>query len=852
MSVAPASADADPSEDTKAADDPPVAGRVRDALRGANNFGEFRSRRRFVFVHLFSGERDILGETVKAAAKAEGLNVDVRSVDIKGTERCDLSKAEPFGELMQAATDGNVDAGHAGPPCGTFSRVRWNEKGTGPPPVRGRLQIYGLDSNNEVLDSQKRRKVPEAGTLENPPGSQDGPDGSMWLLPEVMAFEKEVNAIRVSFNTCAYQMGLRNRWWKPSTWAGRLEDIETLSASCTCPPGFRHEKLVGRVRTSESAEYPKDLCIKYAALLVKAFKKTLQLEWWRSELRCKKEMVSQLQVKWLESKEKQLSHQQTAASQTGRSKRVWSARAATVDIDPDKRVSKKARRELENVQAVGGMRNPHASMSRLGKVAEVGRDIARLWRRFAQEHPEALEVAKTYGSKDCQPDLKIAEAWKDELKLLLKVKEEPGLNLKENIEFTSPLDPAMWRAWQRASADPEKHIAEWANDGAPLGMGKEIPSSAGVFPEVETASNETPEMPTLEWQAKIKNYTSMFEDPEGASAELGRYLDKGFCKRMSKKQATRRFDRGTISKLALITKQKGENVVKRRIIIDLLRSGGNKRARVPERIILPRGSDVIAMMKKLWQLKGERATAVDPLDNIGEEPDGSEDPGIEIVGADLSDAYCHFPVARKELSNCLAPGLEEEEIIIFCAMLFGFKAAPLIMGRLSAALARLWQSMIMRDGALQLYMDDPLFAILGPLNRRRGIIAMLLYTAMAMGINLAFHKGERGLRVKWIGIAMELNVSEATFTLSIPKKVAAEILEKIQEWKGKGMISLRELRATTGRLSWVAGIVPRLRWAVSILYAVVADVEAAEAKGTEADRELVVELTIGPSSDSCP
>ena len=148
-------------------------------------------------------------------------------------------------------------------------------------------------------------------------------------------------------------------------------------------------------------------------------------------------------------------------------------------------------------------------------------------------------------------------------------------------------------------------------------------------------------------------------------------------------------------------------------------------------------------------------------------------------------------MAKEELGNCLAPGLDEHEIIVFCAMLFGFLAAPLVMGRPSSALARLWQSMIMRDGSLQLYMDDPLFGVLGPANRRKGIIAMLLYTALAMGINLAFHKGERGLMVKWIGVAMELNVREASFVLSVPKKVSVEILEKMRVWKGKGMISLR-------------------------------------------------------------
>ena len=74
------------------------------------------------------------------------------------------------------------------------------------------------------------------------------------------------------------------------------------------------------------------------------------------------------------------------------------------------------------------------------------------------------------------------------------------------------------------------------------------------------------------------------------------------------------------------------------------------------------------------------------------------------MGADLADAYCHFGVANEELKNCLAPVLEEDEILVFCAMLFGVKGAPLVMGRLSAALARLWQSMMMRDGELQLYI----------------------------------------------------------------------------------------------------------------------------------------------------
>ena len=50
---------------------------------------------------------------------------------------------------------------------------------------------------------------------------------------------------------------------------------------------------------------------------------------------------------------------------------------------------------------------------------------------------------------------------------------------------------------------------------------------------------------------------------------------------------------GTVSKLALILKPKVDGSVKKRIVIDMLRSGGNSRAEVPEHIVLPRVSDVL-------------------------------------------------------------------------------------------------------------------------------------------------------------------------------------------------------------------------------------------------------------------
>lgn len=49
----------------------------------------------------------------------------------------------------------------------------------------------------------------------------------------------------------------------------------------------------------------------------------------------------------------------------------------------------------------------------------------------------------------------------------------------------------------------------------------------------------------------------------------------------------------------MILKPKPDGSVKKRIVIDMLRSGGNGRAEVPERIVLPRVSDVLRAMRKM-------------------------------------------------------------------------------------------------------------------------------------------------------------------------------------------------------------------------------------------------------------
>jgi hypothetical protein len=74
---------------------------------------------------------------------------------------------------------------------------------------------------------------------------------------------------------------------------------------------------------------------------------------------------------------------------------------------------------------------------------------------------------------------------------------------------------------------------------------------------------------------------------------------------------------------------------------------------------------------------------------------------FEFYLIDLSDAFCHFGVLKNELRHCVTPDEHDQDALVWCAMLFGYRAAPLLMGRLSSALGRLFTVFgVSRDDAV--------------------------------------------------------------------------------------------------------------------------------------------------------
>eukprot|EP00435_Cladocopium_sp_Y103_P055471 s826_g18.t1 len=822
--------------------DAEVPAKVKKWLEESKDFGEFKNRRVFTFLHLFAGPRDVLAEELKKECDKEGIALAVESFDKLLNPAHDLAAEQPFADILKKAKEDEYDSGHAGFPCGSFSRARYNS-GSGPPPVRSLTQIYGLESNtksqqreadrgtvfavrsalviSEIVQSQRRRAVPPAGTLENPPGSETKEEGPAWALPELISFEKDLGAITAIFNTCAYQDKLKERWFKPGRFTGCLTDLHTLSKKCSCPSWVKHQSLIGKALTSRAAEYPQLLAQAYAVLVVKTFKTTLQMEWWRHVLKVKKAEVSDAQMRWLASKNKR-QIPPTVTPDLSASRRAWLADNVDEDAGPSEGPSKKQRREGENEHFIGGMRNPAKAVARLHKVAETGRDVRRLWSRFLKDHPKALQAAMDYGSEDCALDEDVLRDWTDTIEHFLKVREFPDVVLKPTNRFVSPLNAKLWEAWRRQSGDPERDLVDWIRMGTPLGMAEDIPY-CGIFPKVEDEEPENLDMPDMEAQLGAENYKSFTDEPIHAQAEVQRYLEKGFCIEMSEDELKQQFPNGTLSRLALIVKTKEDGSVKRRVIIDLLRSGGNSRCRISERIILPRIQDVIQSLKYLCEarfglfLRAQREEWEDQ-DQCGE---------IELASADLADAYCHLAVAESELANCAAPSVTPGKYLVFTAMLFGFRGAPLVMGRFASMLARLVQALIPPDEMQsQLYMDDPLWILQGPRWRRMENLSLILYMCGALGVRLQFRKGFRGSDAIWIGTKIELKLAEEVVVLSIPLKMMNEVRSILESWSRKGMVPLRDVRSVAGKLSWICGIIVRARWCVNILYAVISQTMA--------------------------
>ena len=157
-------------------------------------------------------------------------------------------------------------------------------------------------------------------------------------------------------------------------------------------------------------------------------------------------------------------------------------------------------------------------------------------------------------------------------------------------------------------------------------------------------------------------------------------------------------------------------------------------------------------------------------------------------------------------------------------MLLGIVTGPLIWGRVVAFIMRATQALYeARRLRLACYVDDPLAIAAGTHQERMTCFAVLTLFWVTLGFRLAWPKGHRGLAVPWIGASIQLHHRNGTVELALPEAKRVEALKDIAALKAQGnKVLRRDLCAATGRLEWMAGMLPQLRPFAQMFWAALA------------------------------
>jgi len=345
--------------------------------------------------------------------------------------------------------------------------------------------------------------------------------------------------------------------------------------------------------------------------------------------------------------------------------------------------------------------------------------------------------------------------------------------------------------------DAARILPSWLRKGAPIGVLETI-ETADVFPEV--SPDEVPKDPdTLtSCVAGWSNYASAEEEPQVVMDLLQKQESKGHCKffdSMPKLLEYLQVDSAVLTKLALITKIKGDGTKKHRLIWDLLRSEVNATVALTERIVLPRIQD-----------------AVDDASDLLRQGQGD----LEWLVLDIADAFHNIPMLPAE--RRFTCGKVGETFIVFEVLCMGGKSSPNIWGRFAAAIGRILASIFdPNEFRSEIYVDDPLMAVVGSFPRRQKLLTMALLTLDVLNFPLAWEKGVRGTSVVWIGA--QLTATREAIQVTIPADKLEDLSLQTRAFRKQAVAYRNAVRSYCGKLSFVAGMVPVLRPFLSMLWA---------------------------------
>ena len=198
------------------------------------------------------------------------------------------------------------------------------------------------------------------------------------------------------------------------------------------------------------------------------------------------------------------------------------------------------------------------------------------------------------------------------------------------------------------------------------------------------------------------------------------------------------------------------------------------------------------------------------------ESTGKIDWGVELLVVDFSDAFLSLLVNEKERGYTMVTD-GQGTWFTYRGFPFGLVSGPLVWGRVVAYFTRLAQAVYhsAQEARVQTYVDDPLISLVGTRKQRDWAAAVTCLVWVMVGSDHAWKKARFGNRVSWIGAEFAVQNNGVIVSMSDDRdKIRARLEEVLRV---KGMVA--GLEKLAGELSWVAGLIPRIRPFCSHLWA---------------------------------
>ena len=437
------------------------------------------------------------------------------------------------------------------------------------------------------------------------------------------------------------------------------------------------------------------------------------------------------------------------------------------------------------------MRNPFTSLSKIPRAVSAGQTIRQVLDRCLSRYPAFTDsvLASLSGSPLTEPPQEL---------LLSARKEVCCLSGRVINEWSPGLCTQVFSTYIELSGDPDDCLPDWLDDGAPLGINREV-SRRGIFPPVPDQPVDSGYLSKLVLgPSGWINYRSAENEPELTLSLLDAMVDKQwadkFCTwpQVEKALGTEEI---VMNRLALISKLKPDGTLKHRLVWDLRRSGVNMAILQGERVVLPRLLDLVKDVRQI----------------------ASESTPIFLMGTDVTEAFHQVPLHPSEQAYTVAS--VAGVFYVFRVLVFGSGSAPTVWGRYGAFLGRSTAAILGPDPVrLQVYVDDPIYAAAGhPEDAARYLAAALLWARVA-GFPLSWKKTECGDSLRWIGAQVTIEVDAVS--VSIPEDKGSELVSATRELLSSNVCGVRKLRSFAGLVSFYAGLIPFLRPFLSGIWAV--------------------------------